>query len=305
MAKAPINSYRVKTSFRGLDVVQAVYALAMAYGMTQVFVGSQVFITQILARDDAFSDAKTWVIIVLFANITMLGLRFFWVPRNLQDLVVTVKKLDPSRSLNDNGLSSAAIAVHMIMIFLHGALFYIICNEFEFIVFASTSSFPLSSSVFVGYVLMHILLLLINAGWIGVVKRQEERLSNSALVHVGESAGNVWWRNNLLSGLAAISLFAITSECYSGLACLPRPDSFTAAPAIFPTSPQAFASIYYAIAPAISYFIDAQLLPVFCVLIFFLINSMYDLMNAGEFYVTANDVEDEELVERAPDMSAR
>jgi len=32
---------------------------------------------------------------------------------------------------------------------------------------------------------------------------------------------------------------------------------------------------------------------------------MYDLMNAGEFYVTANDVEDEELVERAPDMSAR
>jgi hypothetical protein len=300
-----ISTIKFKKNFRGLDVVQAVYALAMAYGMTLAFIGSQSFLTQILARDGAFSDEKTYVIIMLFFNVTMLGLRFFWVPRNLQDLVIAAKKKNPAQSLELNGLSSAAIAVHMIVIFLHGALFYIICNEFEFIVFASTSNFPVSSSVFGGYVLMHILLLLMNAGWIGVVKRQEERLLNDRKVHREKSPGNVWWRNNLICGLIAISLFAITSECYSGVTCVREPLYFDGSFPIFPSSPHVLASIYYLVAPVMTFVtrIEAPLLPVFCVLVIFAANSMYDLMNAGEFYVSSNDVEEEEQRDAAKERA--
>jgi hypothetical protein len=152
---------------------------------------------------------------------------------------------------------------------------------------------------------MHILLLLMNAGWIGVVKRQEERLLNDRKVHREKSPGNVWWRNNLICGLIAISLFAITSECYSGVTCVREPLYFDGSFPIFPSSPHVLASIYYLVAPVMTFVtrIEAPLLPVFCVLVIFAANSMYDLMNAGEFYVSSNDVEEEEQRDAAKERA--
>lgn len=300
------SAVKIKHNVRGLDVIQAVYAFAMALGLTQVFTGSQTFLTRTLSGTAPLAEDKTILVLLLFANVAMLGLRFFWAPRNLQSLVITSAKcLAVRRGKGDISqyLANSTIAYHMVAIFLHGALFYLACSEFEFVVFSISSNLPLNPSVFVGYLTMHASLLLLNALWIALIRRQEQRLEmliySADEVERRASAGNVWWRNNLIASLVAIAPFAISSTCRSqGTQCIET--TFPAAPwssFLFPTSPQIFATIYYDISNALTWLgMQAANLPVYWVLVVFLVNSAYDLLNAGKYYVIFDDVEWETTV---------
>ncbi len=302
------KTVKIKTNVRGLDVLSSVYAFSMALGLTQVFIGSQAFLTRILSGTAPLSDEKTFIILMLFANIALLGLRFFWVPRNLQSLVITAARaeaLAPNATNSKDQLSNISIAFHLVLIFLHGALFYLICAEFEFITFVTSSNLPLNSSVFFGYIIMHTSLLLLNAVWIAMIRRQELRLEER--IYQGNSkgklsAGNVWWRNNLVASLCVLAPFALSSTCRSvELQCIRQSvESTREILTLFPTSPQVLAAFYYEIEKLFAHIgLITPYLPVYGVLVVLLINSAYDLFNAGRFYVFFEDVEWEETIHGA------
>jgi hypothetical protein len=294
------RTVKIKTNVRGLDVLTMVYAFAMTLGLTQVFTASQAFLTRVLSGTAPLSDEKTILVLLLFANIAFLGLRFFWVPRNLQSLVISaarVQAIDPKAARERGDLSNLSIAFHLVTIFLHGTLFYLICAEFEFITFAISSNLPLAAYVFVGYVIMHISLLLLNAAWIGLIRQQEIRLETRLLGDAaGErpSAGNVWWRNNLVASLCALAPYALSSTCKSaGSQCVRQfVDTNAELLTLFPTSPQVLATGFYKLTGALEWlgFASAHW-PVYWVLMVLLINSLHDLLNAGRFYVFFEDVE--------------
>ncbi|MBI1384210.1 MAG: hypothetical protein GC150_04800 [Rhizobiales bacterium] len=303
-------SVKVKTTVRGLDVLSTVYAFAMALGLTQVFLGSQAYLTKLLSGTAPVADEKSILVFFLFANITLLGLRFFWVPRNLQSLVIAAARahaIAPAADRAKGDLSNASIAFHLVVIFLHGTLFYIICAEFEYVTFALSSNLPLSSSVFLGYVVMHAALLLMNAAWIAIARRQEVRLElhvNNMVAANGPSAGNVWWRNNLVAGLIALAPFSIVGTCRSSATeCVQQSigGPLTIMDTL-PTSPQVMATIYYDLVGFLERLdMTSTHFPVYWVLIVFFANSAYDLLNAGRFYVFFEDVEWEDVLESSKD----
>jgi len=294
------RTVKFKSNARGLDVIQSVYAFAVALGLTQVFTGSQTFLTRILSGTAPLAAEKTVLVLLLFINVAMLGLRFFWVPRNLQGLVTTAARafsIAPERGSQPGDLLDRVIAVHLLIIFLHGALFYLICAEFEFIVFAISSNLPLSSGVFVGYISMHALLLLMNAAWIARVRQQEIGFEDKIRMRTGAperpSAGSVWWRNNLVSGLIALAPFSIASTCTSAASqCVSQAMESSSLMPVFPTAPQVFATVFYDTVWLLNAVgLSSPFFAVYWVFVVFLGNSAWDLLNAGRFYVFFDDVE--------------
>jgi hypothetical protein len=300
------RTVKIKTNVRGLDVLTMVYAFAMTLGLTQVFTASQAFLTRVLSGTAPLSDEKTILVLLLFANVAMLGLRFFWVPRNLQSLVIAaarVRAIAPMVARERGDLSNLSISFHLITIFLHGTLFYLICAEFEFIAFAISSNLPLGAHVFIGYIVMHISLLLLNAAWIALIRQQEIRLESRLIGdNAGKrpSAGNVWWRNNLIASLCALAPYALSSTCKSaGSQCVREfVESNLELLTLFPTSPQVLATAYYKLAGALEWIgIASAHLSAYWVFAVLLVNSAYDLLNAGRFYVFFEDVEWEDARE--------
>jgi hypothetical protein len=309
-AEKTTRTVKFKTNVRGLDVVQSVYAFAMALGLTSVFTGSQEYVTKIFSGTAALADEKTILVGLMLANVIMLGLRFFWVPRNLQGLVIAAARILASAPKRDRALylPDYIIAYHLVLILMHGALFYLLCGEFEFVVFSVSFNRPMSSADFVSYIIMHVLLLLLNAVWIALIKRQEDRLkthlSAPASVSRQISAGDVWWRNNLICSLVALSPFAISSTCKSvGVECVR--DSLgnaTDLTALFPTSPQVLATVYYDLVGSLGRLgLTSPFMAVYWVFFVLIVNSGYDLLHAGRSYVFFEDVEWEESIEN-PDI---
>ena len=81
-----------KENIGGLTVIQAVYAFAMALGLREVFLGSRTFMTNVAFSPDGFSLERVLLLSALLLNMMLLGLRFFWVPRNLRGLIFAAVK---------------------------------------------------------------------------------------------------------------------------------------------------------------------------------------------------------------------
>lgn len=301
------NTVKLKINVRGLDVIQSVYAFAVALGLTQVFTGSQIFLTRVLSGTTPLTEEKTLLMGLLLVNVALLGLRFFWAPRNLQGLVIAAARahaIKPHKRKEQGDLSNAVIGLHLTVIFLHGALFFLICGEFEFIAFSVSSNLPMSASVFVGYTIMHVVLLLMNAAWIAMIKMQEKRYLPASPEQTNppeeETAGDVWWRNNLVASLVAIAPFTFSSTCRSAASqCVQQAtEGRVAFTAFFPTSPHVFATTYYDLVSLLANIgLSSPYAAVYWVFLTFLANSLYDLLNAGRFYVFFEDVEWEQSIE--------
>lgn len=288
---------RLKTSTEGLDVIQTVYAFAMALGLTEVFVGSKTFIDALL-----FGPANSLSIVIvalLLANVIFLGLRFFWVPRNLRHLVYIAAQTPLIGPRKDEvNLPNITVAFHFIMIFVHGAVYYLICTEFEFIVFLTASSMPLGLSMFAGYVVLHVSLLLVNACWIGLVQVQAAHLERQKVGgQQAESPGSVWWRNNLVCSLVALAPFAVTMSCQSAIAQCMAPGTGLSENIVnvLPVSPQQLADLFQVIAwQATQLGLSVEQAAVLWALLVLLLNSAYDLLTTGRSYLVFEDVEWEE-----------
>jgi hypothetical protein len=290
---------KFKINTRGADVIQSVYSFAMALGLTDVFVGSKTFLSDIIFGAEPLTDGRGLLTGLLLVNVVLLGLRFFWVPRNLSALVFKAAECSNSADQGDHrtlDILDINIALHMVMIFVHGAAFFLLCGEFEYILFLSSSSLPLNPALFTGYVIMHVCLLLINATWIGLLKIQEDQIERRAGKEGSEpsSAGDTWWQNNLICSLVAIAPFAVFGSCGSDLArCASHYSG--AAHSVLDLAPlsawelsvifQHFASLLRGLglstpAPALTW-----------ALLVMVINSLWDLGTTGRSYLFFEDVE--------------
>jgi hypothetical protein len=198
---------KIKRTIRGLDAVQAVYALIIALGFRQAFLAGYALVIK-----KAGYGSIPVVAPLVFLNLFVLGVRFFWLPRNLRTTLVTHGQIhaqqrakagkpeasDPAEDWAPP-LANAVVAFSLVAIFLQAALFFAMCSEFEFLIFNAGARTGFQTSVFETYVLMHVLLLLVNAAWIACLTRVETGLGATV-----KHAGVVWYRNNLAFSVLAL-----------------------------------------------------------------------------------------------------
>tara|TARA_R110002020_G_scaffold15611_39_gene55848 strand:- start:3461 stop:4699 length:1239 start_codon:yes stop_codon:yes gene_type:complete len=324
---APRYTLRYKLSVRGIEVFQAVFAFIMALGLGEVFTGSYHFLTTVLFSPDQTNSEKLLFLLVFF-NIVLLGIRFFWVPRNFRLLVHETVRHHPE--MHDlSPLQHYEISIHWFIVLLHAMLFYLIGSEFEHIGFLMLSSKPFSQSALYGFFTMQIVLLLLNSAWIAAIeyrKRDFARRTDNAAISLKPPGSILWMRNNLACVLLTLGPLAIGSTCPAAtghclviaeaqssagcvmadggaaragkVECIDDLPSLTGAGlAPSPTSPAIianassllFETVFAALDPS-----DADRMiywPALWILIIFLVNSLLDLLNTGKFYLMLEEVE--------------
>ncbi|MGX1097789.1 hypothetical protein [Amorphus sp. MBR-141] len=323
---APRYTLRYKLSVRGIEVFQAVFAFIMALGLGEVFTGSYNFLTTVLFSPDQTNSEKLLFLLVFF-NIVLLGIRFFWVPRNFRLLVHETVRHHPE--MHDlSPLQHYEISVHWFIILLHAMLFYLIGSEFEHIGFLMLSSKPFSQSGLYGFFTMQIVLLLLNSAWIAAIEYRKQdfaRRSASAAVSLKPPGSILWMRNNLACVLLTLGPLAIGSTCPAATGhcvviaqtqaaagcvateapaagrradCAEELPSLTGAGlAPSPTSPAIIANasslLFETVVAALDPTMADRMLywPALWILTIFLINSLLDLLNTGKFYLMLEEVE--------------
>jgi hypothetical protein len=281
---------KYKRSARGLDIIQAVYAFVMALGLKEVFVGSHTFITDILFGSGVKITEVGLISFMLMLNVVLLGMRFFWVPRNLRRIIY-VASLFNKDSAELSKLPSWFVSWNWFVIFLHSGMYYIICTEFKYIMFLLSSNLVFDATVLTGYFLGHALLLIVNGLWIGLLAKCERTLmgkfdSGKALREV--PGGTVWFRNNLIFSLLALAPLAIAGTCQNDMnACVDLQKQGLGGPTmLLPTSPVMVSALYVMASGALG------ATPVtMWVLICLLLNSLLDLGTTGHYYVVLEEVE--------------
>ncbi|MFN0264195.1 hypothetical protein ACKTEK_09995 [Tepidamorphus sp. 3E244] len=295
------KTYRFNPAFstRGLDTINAVYAFIMALGLTEVFIGSHTFITNVLFGAGEQELALRWVTFLFFLNVILLGMRFFWVPRNLRRLIYAAAHSSPEEPRLP-GLPNWFISLNWFIIFLHGGLFYVICREYKFIMFLLSSNPVLDGASVSGYIIAHAALLIINGLWIGMLAGYEGWLRRKAGEGMAAElpGGVIWFRNNLAFSLLALAPFVVVGSCQSTVvACI----SAVQMPAlevsdVSPTSPVLIAHLYdMAVGLFVGTGTDPAIAITLWVLVCLLINSLLDLALTGKYYVMQEEVAWEEV----------
>lgn len=292
------STAKFKENLGGLNVIQAVYAFAMALGLSEVFLGSRTFLINAVFGAETFSVLRFSLMAALLLNIMLLGLRFFWVPRNLRGLIFTAVKYRTNKA-NQPGkvpLSNLEVAFHLVVIFLHGTIFYFLCVEFDYVAFVSSSSLPFNTLTFAGYVFLHASLLLVNALWIALIQRRENgiREGGDAAGNASTAAGSVWWRNNLVCAMLALAPLSVFATCgAAGNSCIRRSqgqdiDIFS----LLPFTPD---QIYFALSSAFEILhvnpSDIGTAMLGASLFILLMNSILDLTQTGGTYLIFEEVE--------------
>jgi len=296
MPKKVNYTLKLSLSTRGVDTINAVYAFVMALGLTEVFIGSHTFITSILFGGIASVGPLRPLSFLFFINVVLLGMRFFWVPRNLVRIFYVSALLDPEAP----GLSRLPnwfISLNWLVIFMHAGLYYVICREFKYIMFLLSSNASLDATSFSGYFLGHAALLVLNGLWIGMLAKYEERVlspSRDNGTWHDIPGGVIWSRNNLACSLLALGPYVTLGTCQSGsFACLAALNlSGEGAAALVPISPMLITVMYDMGAAALGGFgLDRALSVSLWVMACFLLNSCLDLLTTGQYYVVLEEIE--------------
>ncbi len=143
--------------YTGLSLVQTIYGIAMVLGLQ----GAIETAYELLAAPDPPPSAMPRAVIV-FAVVTimLLGLRFFWVPRNLYAyLLVSEQPLE--KRLRRMTL------LHFPLVLIHALLFYCLCQAYVDIA-SSTASLDsgLARELATRFALFYTGLLVVNGAWL-------------------------------------------------------------------------------------------------------------------------------------------
>jgi hypothetical protein len=172
----------------GLAVMQTVYAVAMVLGFKNALERSYgVFVSPLEGPQGGLPHP---VLILALAAIMLLGLRFFWVPRNLYAYVL--KPLSDSSKLQAR--MRIMTAVHFPIVLVHALLFFAVCEAYVDLVKSNAS---LASGLVVTltgrFVFLFAGLLLVNGVW----------LLATFGVKLGTAEGR-WALSNVVFGLLAL-----------------------------------------------------------------------------------------------------
>jgi hypothetical protein len=288
---APMNrTVKFKTSMRGVDVIQTVYALLIALGLREVFLALYTIFQQI----QVWRPENLYVALALFFNIMLLSVRFFWVPRNFRRLYfVSLYRT----SFNNPGLQAWEASFNIFIILLHGLLHFLLCKQFEYFVFITTAYDSLSTPTFAAYVYLHVTLLILNGLWLIYTNRREDDLrdQDSPEIFQAKPASRLWYRSNLTFALISVSPLAIFSSCSSVLSeCLRAAYADPQGLSVLPTSAYSVASLFDLATPLFSLLTGSREAAVaLWAMTFLLINSFLDLAFTSSYYVLLEDFETE------------
>jgi hypothetical protein len=295
---------KYKYTTRGLDMIQAVYAFVMALGLREVFIGSSDFINAIFDNSRGTTNFAFVASLLFLFNVTLLGIRFFSVPRNLRGIVF----VGAFNNTNQPGLSdlgSGYISLNWLIIFLQGGMYFFLCNEFKYIMFSLTSNTEPSASLFTGYFLGHGFLLVINGLWIDSLSRYEEHIRARRKIPSQRRYGSIFWsRNNLAFSLLALGPLSLLGTCQSApFKCITHLGITThglenAIPTSSVMVSSLFDAITYVFSPAgVDYAHYLSLWVLGC----YLLNSMLDLLKTGDHYILLEEPEWEARVAKSTD----
>ena len=288
-ATPPIHQFKFKTSMRGVDVIQTVYALLIALGLRDVFAA---FYTIFQKAPPEGSDNFP-IALALFANIMLLSVRFFWVPRNFRRLYF---KSAFSDGFTGSKLLMWESSLNIFVILLHGLLHFLLCKQFEYFVFIATSYDLLFTASFATYVYLHASLLIVNALWIIYTTWREDDLRKEGAPEMlqAKPASRVWIRSNLAFALIAVGPLVIFASCSSPLdKCLQAayPDSHWLS--ALPTSAYSIAALFDWIEPLLGAGHSRDFTVACWAMAAFAINSFLDLGFTSSYYVLLEDYEEE------------
>lgn len=140
----------------GLGVMQAVYTIAIILGFRSALEGAYPSIVQPLKHGQAALGHP--VLLLALLTLMLLGLRFFWVTRNLYALVIDHPREKAKERLG------MVVRLHFPVTLLHAVLFFVLCD-----VYRSMASASLSGSIeplVDRFVLFTIILLALNGLWL-------------------------------------------------------------------------------------------------------------------------------------------
>lgn len=295
------TSYKIKykRTFRGLDVLQAVYAFILVLGLREVFLGSFAFYNTMISGGDFAFGANGIVLVFLFSNVILLGIRFFWVPRNLRRLmyVAATERSQSPRLLN---LPHFVVAIHWVIIVGHATLFFLICTEFKYISFISLSTTNITVSVYQSYVILYVCFLALNAIWLywlmeeeRLLKKRARRAANGAASDADEPGSRLWIYNNLFSSFVAFAPVALVIACAGPVeACLSWQSLADLPPSYIPLRPEYVAAVFAGLQ---SFLTQDSLSHVSLLMLWFslvmLANSLFDLAMTAKYYLLYEEVE--------------
>jgi hypothetical protein len=150
----------------GLSVMQTVYAVAMVLGFKNALEKSyQLFLSPLEGPQGRLPHP---VLLVALAAIMLLGLRFFWVTRNLYAYVLKPMKggAKPTKA-NIKRRMSVMTTVHFPITLLHALLFFAICEAYVDLVKSEpTLTSALAVTLTGRFVFLFAGLLLLNGVWL-------------------------------------------------------------------------------------------------------------------------------------------
>lgn len=189
----------------GLSLVQTIYGIAMVLGLKIAIETSySLFLSPTESPPSSFPH---YIVLFALATIMLLGLRFFWVPRNLYAYLL----------VSDLPLSSRLrrmTVIHFPITLVHALLFYCVCHAYADIAVSNAAlNSSLADALASRFVLFYAGLLLFNGAWL------------LSVAPSGKSqAESIWGRNNLVAAgliaviFAAFKLFAIPTVAFIALA---------------------------------------------------------------------------------------
>jgi hypothetical protein len=151
----PINREDVTI---GLGVMQGVYTIALILGLTKALEASYAVIVHPLAEPRRQLGHP--VLLLALSTILVLGMRFFWVTRNLYALVILES---PSAPKGVKKQIAAMVRYHFTIVLAHAVLFFVLCDTFVAMVQADTMAVEGRINRFIS---LTVLLLALNGVWL-------------------------------------------------------------------------------------------------------------------------------------------
>jgi hypothetical protein len=198
----------------GLTVMQTVYTVAMVLGFKNALEKSySVFISPFEAPPGKLPHL---VLLLALIAVMLLGLRFFWVVRNLYEFVLT-----PTSNIRRR-LRATAI-LHFPITLVHALLFFAICQAYaEIVTTNATVTSALAVDLVARFVFLFAGLLFLNGAWLLATFRpdwsQPEGIwGYSNVLFAALGALNVWVVLDLIRAsptalaISACALFIVNS----------------------------------------------------------------------------------------------
>jgi hypothetical protein len=178
----------------GMAIMQTVFAVAMTLGLREIVDDTYELLFH---HRSAEGSSPTAILVLAAFAVTLLGVRFFWVPRNLYSYLLCDHGIHPDK------VARNVVFFHFPIALFHAILFFFVCKSWS-----DVASQRMSLELALQFSGMFGALLLVNALWLWRITPKAETAASEE-----RRPAIIWRMNNLVCALATGALMAI---CHLG-----------------------------------------------------------------------------------------